>query len=62
MCISGKSDITLFDLLQLAVNFPKSEPFGNEIHALLKFLVDFNVRPRYVASPYKLHYKNYIEK
>jgi hypothetical protein len=44
------------------VHFPKETPFGDEVHELLKFLVDYNVRPRYVASPYKLHYKNYVEK
>jgi|688.fasta_scaffold1053886_1 hypothetical protein len=62
LCISNKEDITLFDLIQLCVHFPKETPFGDELNSLLKFLVDYNVRPRYVASPYKLHYKNYVEK
>ena len=61
ICISGKDELTLIDLLQLCIYFPKDVSFGKELHGLLQLLIDTNVRPRYVSMPITLHYKNYIE-
>ena len=47
--------------MQLCVYFREEDPFGAEVHGLLKLLIDRNVRPRFVRSEFKLTYKNYIE-
>ena len=61
LCISGKDDLNLIDLLQLCIHFPQEVPLGKELHKLLKEVIATNVRPRFTAFPLKLHYKNYLE-
>lgn len=48
--IQGNEDITLVDLMQMSIYFPKEDEFGKEVHDLLDMLIDLNVRPRFVRS------------